>query len=67
MKATTTFATRTVTIEQREATRWPLIGVEEECAVLDVLHQGDLSCHPVTRELEEEYCKYFGRRYALAH
>jgi perosamine synthetase len=59
--------TKTVTMEQQDATRWPLIDEEEEAAVLAVLRNGDLSCHPVTRELELAYCKYFKRQHALAH
>ena len=59
--------TKTVSITDREATKWPLIDEEEEQAVLKVLRDGDLSCHPVTRDLEQDYCQYFGRQYALAH
>ena len=58
---------KTVTIEHQGATKWPLFGEEEDRAVLEVLHHGDLSCHPVTRELEADYCRYFGRQYVLAH
>ncbi len=58
---------KTVTLQQQDAVKWPLIGIEEESAVLDVLRHGDLSCHRVTRDLEHEYCEYFGRRFALAH
>ena len=35
-----------------EAMRWPLLSVADEQAVLKVLRDGDLSLHPVTRELE---------------
>src|SRR6185436_20194056 len=43
------------------------ITIEEENAVLPVLRDGDLSLHPVTRALEDDYRRYFGARHALAH
>jgi perosamine synthetase len=58
---------KSITIDEQEANRWPVIGPEEEEAVLRVLHDGDLSFHPVTRELEEDYGNYFGMRHTLAH
>jgi perosamine synthetase len=67
MKLANPIHTKTVTMEQHDATKWPLFGEEEERALLQVLRDGDLSCHPVTRRLEQDYCKYFGREYALAH
>ena len=58
---------KSVTLDQQEARRWPLLTDEDEIAVLKVLRDGDLSFHPVTRELESDYRHYFGSRYALAH
>jgi dTDP-4-amino-4,6-dideoxygalactose transaminase len=58
---------KSVTLEQREAMQWPLLTAEDEQAVLRVLRDGDLSLHPVTRELEADYRETFGSRYALAH
>src|SRR5262245_56864740 len=58
---------KAVTIDGSVANRWPIIGPEEEQAVLEVLRHGDLSCHPVTKQLEEDYQNYFGVRHALAH
>ncbi len=60
-------ASQTVTLDQAEANRWPIITEEDEQAVLRVLRDGDLSTHPVTRELEHDYCNYFGVRHALSH
>jgi perosamine synthetase len=56
-----------VTADQREAMTWPVITSEDEAAVLRVLRHGDLSTHPVTRELEANYRDHFGVRHALAH
>lgn len=56
-----------VTLEQTEANRWPIITDEDEQAVLRILRDGDLSTHPVIRELESAYCEYFGVRHSLAH
>ena len=56
-----------MTLDGREANRWPIITAEDEAAVLAVLRDGDVSTHPVTRHLEDDYRKYFGSRHALTH
>ncbi len=61
---------RAVTIDpdvHREANRWPILTEEDEAAVLAVLRDGDISLHPVTRQLEDDYRESFGRQHALAH
>lgn len=58
---------KAVTLEQAEANRYPIITGEDEEAVLEVLRDGQLSTHSVTRELENDYRKRFGVRHALAH
>jgi dTDP-4-amino-4,6-dideoxygalactose transaminase len=50
-----------------EAERWPRFDERDEAAVLAVLRDGDLSLHPVTRALEDDYRQRFGVRHALAH
>ncbi|HUG43951.1 MAG TPA: DegT/DnrJ/EryC1/StrS family aminotransferase [Acidobacteriota bacterium] len=47
--------------------RWPILGKAEARAIQRVLSHGDLSCHPVTRDLERSYRRRTGRRLALAH
>ena len=59
--------TPAVTLDQAAANHWPVITAEDEAAVLEVLRHGDLSTHPVTRQLEDDYRSYFGARHALAH
>jgi perosamine synthetase len=49
------------------AARWPRLTRADEDAVLAVMRDGDLSTHPVTRQLEDAYRVRFGRRHALAH
>lgn len=66
-KAAILGGTRAVTIDGREANRWPIITGEEEAAVLRILRDGDLSFHRETRDLEEDYHNYFGVQHALAH
>ena len=56
-----------MTLDAHKANRWPMITREEEEAVLEVLRHGDLSLHPVTRKLEEDYRRFFDVRHALAH
>jgi perosamine synthetase len=58
---------RAVTLDQRSAHRWPILTEEDEQAVISVMRDGDLSTHPVTRALEDDYRSYFGVRHALAH
>ena len=58
---------KSVTLDQEEAMRWPLITPDDEQAVIQVLRDGDLSLHRVTCVLEEDYRQYFGVRHALAH
>jgi perosamine synthetase len=58
---------RAVTLDAKEANRWPILTEEDEAAVLAVLRDGDLSLHPVTRQLEEDYRAHLGVRHALAH
>ncbi len=58
---------KAVTLDATEANRWPILTEEDEAAVLQVLRDGDLSQHPVTRLLEDDYRAHSGRRHALAH
>jgi dTDP-4-amino-4,6-dideoxygalactose transaminase len=58
---------KAVTLDSSAANRWPAITTEEEERVLEVLRDGDLSLHRVTRELEDDYRKYFGVEHVLAH
>ena len=56
-----------VTLDQQEANRWPLLAAEDEQAVLAVMRDGNISTHPVIRELERDYAAFTGEPYALAH
>lgn len=56
-----------VTADPRAANRWPILDRDDEEAVLRVLRDGNLSTHPVIRELEQDYRELTGRRFALAH
>lgn len=67
MKPAILGGTKAVTVDASQANRWPIIGHEEEQAVLEVLRHGDLSLHPVTKLLEQDYRDYFGVRNVLAH
>jgi perosamine synthetase len=58
---------KAVTLDQTEANRWPILTTEDEAAVISIVRHGDLSNHPVTRELEDDYRQRTGRRHALAH
>lgn len=58
---------RAVTLDASHAVRWPIVTEEDEAAVLEVLRSGELSLHPVTRQLEADYRAFAGVRHALAH
>jgi dTDP-4-amino-4,6-dideoxygalactose transaminase len=50
----------------KEAERWPVITDEEVAAVTEVLRSGELSLHPVTQALEEDYRSWLGVKHAVA-
>lgn len=56
-----------VTHVQGAANHWPILTEDDERAVLRVLRDGDISTHPVIRELEADYRAFTGMPYALAH
>ena len=56
-----------VTLDHEPATRWPVFDRDAEEAVLQILRDGNVSTHPVIRELEHDYAAFTGRRHALAH
>jgi len=56
-----------VTADHEPANRWPILNEEDEQAVLQVMRDGNISTHPVIRELEQDYAEFTGRKYALAH
>ena len=56
-----------VTLPHAPSNAWPRLGAEEEAAVVRILRDGNISTHPVIRELEHDYAAFSGRRFALAH
>lgn len=56
-----------VTLDQKEANRWPVLTSDDEEAVVQIMRDGDISTHPVIRELENDYRRFSGMPYALAH
>ena len=56
-----------VTLDGHEANRWPIICLEEERAVLEVLRSGLLSVNDNVTELEQDYCRWLGVAHAVAH
>ncbi len=56
-----------VTLDHDPATRWPLFDEEADNAVLRILRDGNVSTHPVIRDLERDYAAFAGRTHALAH
>ncbi len=56
-----------VTIDHEAALRWPAFDDEAEAAVCRIMRDGNVSTHPVTREIENDYATFTGRRHALSH
>lgn len=56
-----------VTHEHEPVCRWPHFDARDEQAVLAVLRDGNVSTHPVIRDLEQAYAVRFRRRHAIAH
>ena len=56
-----------ITLPQDEFLKWPRFTDAEESAVLRILRDGNVSSHPVVRELEDDFRALTGRRHALAH
>lgn len=50
-----------------EQTRWPQLGKDEINAIDVLFRDGNISTHPVIRDLEKAYCGRTGSKYALAH
>lgn len=50
----------------KAACRWPIVTDEDVAAVTDVLRSGELSLHPVTRALEDDYRDWLGVKHVLA-
>jgi len=47
--------------------RWPILGPEELDSIQRIFDDGDISTHPLIRDLETAYCQRTGRQYGLAH
>lgn len=56
-----------VTLDHTAANKWPDLSRGDEEAVLRVMRDGNISTHPVIRELEKAYADFTGRPYVLAH
>jgi len=59
--------TPAVTLDHQISNKWPNLSYRDEEAVLQIMRDGNISTHPVIRELEKEYADFTGRPYALAH
>ena len=58
---------KTVTLDSKEALRWPIYGQEEETAILDVLHRGAMSGTDITIQFENEFAKWMGLSHAVGY
>lgn len=56
-----------VTLDHETSNKWPNLSHLDEASVLQIMRDGNISTHPVIRELEREYADFTGQKYALAH
>jgi perosamine synthetase len=56
-----------VTLDHETSNKWPNLSHLDEESVLQIMRDGNISTHPVIRELEREYADFTGQKYALAH
>lgn len=56
-----------ITEDHAQALRWPILTRDDHDAVLKILQDGNISTHPVIRELEHDYQALTSMPYALAH
>ncbi len=57
---------KAITLDQKEALRWPILTEEDEQAVLDVMRKNETSLSDEPMKLEKEFAEYLGAEYALA-
>lgn len=58
---------KAVTAEAGDLFKWPIVTVEDEQAILDVVRAGKMSGIDITREFEKEYAAWVGVRHGLAY
>ena len=58
---------KTVLRDEPDLFHWPIVGEEEEWAVVEVLRAGSMSGLDITRQFEAEYAEWQGVEFALAH
>ena len=58
---------KAVTLDQSEASQWPIIDDEVTEAVVNQLQSGEISFSDTIYKFEEEFAVYHGVKYALAH
>ena len=56
-----------VSLDHEPSNKWPNLSHKDEEAILEIIRDGNISTHPVIRELEKEYADFTGRSYALSH
>src|SRR5437667_1590461 len=58
---------KTVTGHDPHLFRWPIVTLEDEEAVLDVLRRGAMSGTEITKQFEKEIAQWLGMNYALGY
>ena len=58
---------KAITLDQSEASQWPIIDDEVTAAVVNQLQSGEISFSDTIYKFEEEFAAYHGVKHALAH
>ena len=58
---------KTVTLEPGDLFTWPIVTLDDEAAVLDVLRRGAMSGNDVSKKFEQEFAAWIGTEYALTY
>ncbi len=57
---------KAITMDQEDALKWPVIGRQEEEALLELLRKNEISLSDEPKKLEAEFGTYLGAKFALA-
>jgi len=58
---------KAITLEPRDAFKWPIVTNEDEDAVVQVLRDGAMSGNDITKQFEREFADWMGMDYALGY
>jgi len=58
---------KAVSLEPRDAFKWPIVTSEDEEAIVQVLRDGNMSGNDISKQFEREFADWMGMNYALSY